>query len=167
MKREVVRLVCDLCQLDEIETDGVETRRLRLDRNEIECEVCHACWVRAVKHLLPLVKSGRQAKHSRTRTRTRTVSDGAVRMPGTDWRFTSHALERIGERRLDPVRVVEVADHPAQTRPSTSLVEAMVHECNDVHVVVIASRKIIITAAGRDQAIDREAAVSLVGKAAS
>jgi hypothetical protein len=59
MKREVVVLVCDLCQR---EGDGVASHEVALDRKAVVVETCERCQAKAEKALGPLLEAGRRAK---------------------------------------------------------------------------------------------------------
>lgn len=161
-RRERVVLVCDVCEKDEDQTEGIATRRVHVDRIDVEAEVCMSCWGGLVKSLLPLSRVGRKPQQQPQRRRQLVVKGGAMSWPDSDWQLTSHAVMRIGERHLDPARVIEVAEHPDVSRPSRDLHEAYVHESSDIKVVVIPHRKVIVTAAARNASgIEREATAAL------
>jgi hypothetical protein len=163
VKSERVILVCDLCEGTEDDVEGVETRLLHIDRADIEAEVCTACWARAVRALMPLIKVGRTPK---AKPRRLVVQGGTTAWPDTDWTFSAHALMRIGERHLDPQAVIDAVEHHEVSRPSAKLPEAYVREGGGLKVVVIPDRKVIITASRVDRSGSIEAeAIKALGAA--
>lgn len=57
MKRRSTYLVCDVCDRDSSETN-VESRVLKVNRQEVESEVCEDCW--PAESLSAILKAGRR-----------------------------------------------------------------------------------------------------------
>lgn len=148
--RTVVTLECDLCHRDETETDGVETHRVTVDGNAVEAEACLECWARAIACLDWFARAGRAPEPKRLRI----VSRDPVPWPGEAWQFTSHALVRIGERFLNPVDVIRVADHPATTYPGVKEGLLVCVGKGGLKVVVNPSRRTIVTASSREEEVE-------------
>lgn len=145
-RRERVVLECDMCGRHEDQVP-VDTHTVTVDGHGVEAEVCDECWAKKVVALLAgLSRVGRPA----SRRKQRQPKIEAHPWPGSSWKFTSHALRRIGERHLDPMQVVEAAEDPTQTYPG-KLPESTVHRRGQVKAVVNADRRIIITAALRGE----------------
>lgn len=138
--RKVVVLVCDLCGGELL----VETHRLSIDAHAVELEACDRCWTGVVTKLGPVAAASRPAIVEKSRR----VSRKAVAMPGTSWRFTSHALVRMGERHLDPTEVAQVADNPEIERPGREE-GCLVRVAGPIKVVVDLESRAIITASRR------------------
>lgn len=150
--REVVVNVCDLCHKDDGEGDlVVQTHTLVVDGVAVEAEVCVTCWWMAVKYIQPLVEVGRPAKGRRKQgvvVQHLPRKREAVEWPGSAWAFTSHALQRMGERRLKPMDVLAVADKPEIVRPGKQDDHVRVHEGRGLKVIVDTRDMVIVTAAG-------------------
>jgi hypothetical protein len=144
-QRQVITLVCDLCGHDEHETDGVETRRITVELDTAEAEVCSSCWTTTLAHFAFFATHGR--------TVPRTVRKPAKPWPGTTWRFTAHALVRIGERKLDPLEILPVLDDPTTVRPGRTS-DSVIHERGPYKAVVIPERGVVITVAHKGESVD-------------
>jgi len=145
VRREIPYLVCDVCGADELgdPAAGIATHRIAFDGVGIEGDVCKVCTDDLLVGFAKFAQHGRKVQ-----TRTR-VAD-AVAFPGTAWKFSSHALQRLGERRLDPLLVLAAADEPAVTRPGRNL-DLEVSTRGKVKAVVAPDRGIIVTVALTDE----------------
>ena len=145
-KRTVV-LVCDVCEKDENQVTGIETRRLSINGIVAEAEICDTDWQPIVAAFAVFARAGRQLPQ-------RTRVPKAKAMPGTNWRFADHALVRLGERHIDPIEILKVVDDPSITRPGNAS-DLEVRERNGLKAVVAPDRGIIITVAKRGEELDR------------
>lgn len=144
-KREVIDLVCDVCGKDQNQT-VVATRRVVVDGTAVEAEVCDSDWAEVLAAFAVFAKAGRPLK---TKTRT----PGAKEYPGTEWRFSSHALIRLGERKIDPLKAVACAERPDLTRPGNAA-DLEIRQKGRLKVVVAPERAVIITVAHHDEELD-------------
>lgn len=144
MKREVVELVCDFCGLGENSGRMVETHRAALDLVAYDAEACERCWAKTLETFAVFAKSGR-AVPPRTK-----IKRDAVAFPGTAWKFSSHAMRRLGERKIDPVELLKAIDRPDVTRPGNSA-DLEIRERGRLKAVVAPDRLVIITAAHHDE----------------
>jgi hypothetical protein len=145
--RQEVIFVCDVCELDQGATSGIETRRIVLDGVGVEAEVCDGCYEGIAAALSPFVRKGRPIP---SRTRLRSLKS----VPGSSWRFTSHALIRCGERDLDPSEIVRVIEDPTVTRPGKAS-DQEIRERNGIKAVVVPDRSVIVTVARKgEEAVD-------------
>lgn len=149
--REVIVLVCDLCGKD-TENDGVlvDTHLVHVDGMTVEAEVCARCWAKAIKSLMPLAEAGRPAPK-----RVPNVSRRTVEWPGSMWQFSSHALVRIGERYLNPVDVLHVAEYPDTTYPGIKPNLEVRVGSGGIKVVVNPEKAVIVTASARDEEVEQ------------
>jgi hypothetical protein len=139
--RQEVVLVCDVCG---IEGDpDVETRRIGVEGIEVEAEICGKDWAELLAVFAVFARAGRQVP---ARTKLRNVKA----MPGTAWRFTSHALIRCGERNLDPAEIVSVIEDPSVTRPGRAS-DQEIRERNGVKAVVVPERGVVVTVARKGE----------------
>lgn len=141
--KKTVVLICDLCGGEHL----VETHRLSIDRHAVELEACDDCWTRVVVKLGPVAAASRPASAT-IAEKSRRAARKAVAMPGTSWRFTSHALIRMGERHLTPTEVVQAADNPEVERPGTEP-GCLIRVAGPIKVVVDPDNQAIITASRR------------------
>ncbi len=140
MRRELLELVCDTCGRGDREPGVmVATRRVAVDGVTVESEVCEKCWAELMAVFAAFATHGRKVP-ARTR-----VKD-AVELPGTSWRWSAHALQRLGERKLDPMEVVRMLAAPDVTRPGNAS-DLTVCEGRKVKAVVARERGIVITVA--------------------
>ena len=139
-KREVVVLVCDLCESDDL----VDTHCVIVDGHAVELEACDPCWADIMEGFAGVARVGRKVKAKRVK------KSEVVPFPGESWSFRHHALIRIGERQLNPVDVAKAADDPEVTHagraPGTE-----VHIRKGIKVVVRPEQRLIITAGDRDE----------------
>lgn len=147
--KEIVVMVCDLCGGDDL----VTTHTMVVDGEAIVFETCDKCWAEQVlPPFAALAKAGRKPEPA-----TKVSKRGNVKtMPGTEWKFTSHALLRMGERHIDPTEAVEAADYPEVTRPAREP-GLQLRALHGVKVVVNESRRIIVTVAKRDEEVEHVA----------
>lgn len=147
--KKIVTLVCDICQSD----DMVETHILTVDGVTKEAEACWACWNRALTPLLPFSKVGRDVQPPKP---VKVKKADIVPFPGQSWKFTSHALIRLGERHLDPTQAAFAAEKPEINHPGRTP-DTEVHVRGPIKVVIQPAKRLILTAARRDE-IDDEVA---------
>lgn len=146
--REVVTLVCDRCGKSEDEAK-IETHTVYVDGVGMEAEVCNPCWGVALRALYkiegraPTVKKVTQRKN-------------IVEWPGEEWRFTNHALVRMGERHVSPADVIEVVENATNTRPAREP-GLEVRSRYEVKAVVNVEKRIVLTVAKRDEEEERVA----------
>jgi len=139
--------VCDVCGKDESEVAGVATRTVSVDGVGVEGEVCDQDFETLARALSPFVTRGRPIPQ---KTRLRSLKS----VPGTSWRFTSHALIRCGERDLDPLQIVQVIDDPTLIRPGKAS-DQEIRERNGIKAVVVPDRGVIVTVARKgEDAVD-------------
>lgn len=145
MKRQIPYLVCDVCGVDELADPaaGISTHRIGFDGVTLEAEVCK----RDTDDLL--VAFARFASHARKVPNRTRIAD-AVAYPGTAWKFSSHALERLGSRKMDPLLVLAAADDPQVTRPGRAS-DLEVRQRGKVKAVVAPERGVIVTVAHVDE----------------
>ena len=143
--RQVVVDVCDRCGRA-APLAVVSTHRLALDGHTVEFEACERCWSDTLGTLAWIGKAGR--KVPRPYRKVAPIAD-AVPWPGTPWVFTSHALIRLGERKLSPLDVIGAAENPEHTYPG-EIPESEVRVRGRIKAVVSTERHIIITAANKD-----------------
>jgi hypothetical protein len=146
VKREIPYLVCDVCDRSELDdpTLGIETHRITFDGVTIEADVCKTDTDGLLATFAVFAKHGRQVP-----TKTKIV--GAKPFPGTSWRFSSHALIRLGERKIDPTEILPVLDDPTLTRPGNAS-DLQIRERGRLKAVVAPERGIVITVARSDEA---------------
>lgn len=135
-RREVV-LVCDFCG-----TEGkmVETHRLAVDGTARDAEACDTCWSSTLASFAQWATAGRAPS-----VRKAKVAD-IVAWPGTEWRFTNHAMQRMGERRVKPLDVLKVIAAPEIKRPGEEA-DVEIWQRGDTKIYVIPDRQIIKTVA--------------------
>jgi hypothetical protein len=144
MRREIPRLECDVCGRDDSDPDvGVETHRVTFDGVTIEGELCKRDLDGLLGSFAVFATHGRKVP-----TKTRVV--GAKAFPGTEWRFSSHALKRLGERKIDPVEIIAVIDNPTITRPGNAT-DLEIRERGRLKAVVAPERAIVVTVAKTDE----------------
>jgi hypothetical protein len=136
-QKKVIVLVCDLCGTDDL----VDTHRIAVDGQAFDAEACDMCWAKVIEPFAKWSKFGRQPRSKTTRTK-------AVEWPGTPWQFSSHALQRMGERHITPEQVLRVVDDPEVKRPGSASDQEVWHR-GAVKVVVVPERRIIVTTALR------------------
>lgn len=138
--RKITVLVCDDCGSDEL--GAVETHQVTVDGRAIEAEICQRCWQKLCAAFAAFATHGR-ALPLRTPAR-------AKPFPGTTWKFSSHALVRLGERHIDPMEILPVVEDPTITRPGRAS-DLEIREKGNLKVVVAPERGVIITVAKRSE----------------
>lgn len=137
-RTEIVYL-CDLCGSD----SQASTHTLTVDNHATEFEACPHCWQELLTHVARIDKVGRTPKRKQAKART-------YPFPGESWKFTSHALIRMGERHLSPADVTAVAEQPEICRPGREP-DVEIRVGLDVKVVVRPHTREILTAARREE----------------
>lgn len=107
--REII-LVCDSCETED-RSAMVETHRVTVDGQTREAEMCAGCWQTLMAVFLPFASGGR------TPEKRKVKKSDLVEWPDTPWKFTHHAMKRLGERKISPRRVLKVIAQPELTRP--------------------------------------------------
>jgi hypothetical protein len=153
-ERRTVVLMCDMCEQDADDNLNVQTRQVIVDGNGVEAEVCDPCWSTFLGTFATFSARGR-ALPART-PKLRNVKS----IPGTTWRFTSHALIRCGERNLDPVEIVEAIEDPTLIRPGRAS-DQEIRERGYLKAVVVPDRGIVVTVARKGE--DDAAAYDVAG----
>jgi hypothetical protein len=145
-KRTVV-LVCDLCEQDATDSLPVQTRQVIVDGQGVEAEVCDPCWSTFLGDFASFAVKGRPLPPRTPRLKS------AKAIPGSTWRFTSHALIRCGERNMDPAEIVQAIENPTLTRPGRAS-DQEIRERGYIKAVVVPERGIVVTVArkGEDDA---------------
>lgn len=144
VQRRRVILVCDLCARDAEVTREVHTRRVVVETFGSEAEVCDPCWSGILAAFAPMATAGRPLPMRTPRLRS------AKSVPGTTWRFSSHALIRCGERNMDPSEIVQAIEDPTLVRPGRSS-DQEIRERGYVKAVVVPERGIVVTVARKGE----------------
>src|SRR4051794_948495 len=110
-QRRIVTWICDLCG----GTNNVSTHTVVVDNHAVEFEADPKCWQAILTSIAKVDKVGRQPGKAFSERKPRQRKP--VPFPGQSWEFTFHALERMGQRKLNPVEVVAVAENPEVTAP--------------------------------------------------
>lgn len=137
-RKEVV-LVCDQCGA---EGGMVQTYRVTVGGVTVEAENCDDCWASLAAAFGAWARSGRTIPPRRT-------PRGAA-WPGTPWKFTHHAMERMGQRHINPDRVLGALDDPEVVRPGNGAGEE-VRVRGRIKVVCNPERWTVLTVADREQ----------------
>lgn len=128
--------------------DMVETHRLNIDGKAVEAEACLTCWQKVVENIAVFSVVGRPV------TPTRKVKKAdIVPFPGESWKFTSHALIRLGERHLDPSQAAFAAEKPQVSRPGRNP-GTLIHTTGPIKVAIDPTRRLILTVAKRAEDIE-------------
>lgn len=136
--RKVIVLTCDMCGT----TDLVQTHNMLVDGNAIEFETCDSCWGKTLGPIAVLSKVGRKpAKLQRV-----SMKADVVDFPGETWKFTAHALERLGSRHISPHQACRAAEDPQLTRGAKDP-KCQIRERNNIKVVVNEEKRLILTVA--------------------
>lgn len=147
MKKEIPYLICDVCGRSELDNDPaelqIETHRITFDGTTIEGDVCKVDTDGLLASFAVFATHGRKVP-----TKTKVV--GAKPFPGTSWRFSAHALIRLGERKIDPMEILPVIDKPTVTRPGNAS-DLQIRERGNLKAVVAPERGIVITVARTDE----------------
>lgn len=158
--RAVVVLECDRCGTQKPE-DGVETITL----GGLEGEACKGCrkeifsdafemWMEAARRG---VDTPRQVRATRAKRKDSVALANSVagltlmQWPNTPWRFTSHALQRMGERFVMMEDLLPVLKHPDVTRPGDKNDGVEVWLGGRLKVVVNPEQHAVLTVAMRDE----------------
>lgn len=142
----VVVLECDICK----GTDLVGTHMISVDGKTVEAEACEPCWQKVVTCLIPFSKAGRVPQPKKV-----SAKKDIMPFPGQAWRFTAHALVRLGERHIDPVEAAKAADQPERTEVRADSAEVRIRK--NVKVIVDVRKGLIVTASKRDELVDNVA----------
>lgn len=134
-QRRTVVLVCDLCGS---EGDMVETHRIVIDGTARDAEACESCWSRTIALFATWATAGRAPSLKKSKL-TELHS-----WPDTEWRFTSHAMQRMGERHVKPLDVLKVIAQPEIKRPGDAADEEIWQRGN-TKIVVVPARQAIKT----------------------
>lgn len=135
---EHVVLTCDLCDTDDL----VETHNMVVDGTPIEFEACDGCWGKTLASIAILSKVGRKPAKLQKVSSKANVSE----FPGETWKFTAHALERMGTRHISPHKACLAADDPQLTRGGRDPY-SQVRVRNNIKVVVNEEKRLILTVA--------------------
>lgn len=150
--KKVVVLQCDGCGT---EVPGeVQTRQISVDGRAVEAEQCSVCWSKVCTAIAVFATHGRPLP-------LRTPVRGAKPWPGTTWKFSGHALQRLGERGIDPAEIVKVIEDPTISRPGRAS-DLEIRERGSYKAVVAPARGIVITCARRAE--DDDTLVLIEGK---
>lgn len=139
-QRRHVILVCDLCESQDL----VETHRISIDGHVLDAEACDTCWNRMLAAFGTWAVVGQMPKKKRASIK------GAVSWPDTPWRFTAHALERMGKRKVSPSDILRVIDLPDIRRPGEAADEE-VWTRGRTKVVVVPNSQVVLTVAYTDE----------------
>lgn len=151
--KETIVFVCDGCGTESADSMEVQTRQIIVDGRGAEAEVCVPCWTGILGAFALFVKSGRLLPLRTPGLRA------AKSIPGTAWRFTSHALIRCGERNLDPVEIVEAIEDPTIIRPGRAS-DQEIRERGTLKAVVVPSRGVVVTVARKGESDEALSEVS-------
>lgn len=156
MKQEVVVLICDMCG-DEDGTDTlrglvtVHTHSMVLDGHAVEAEACERCWEKYLAAFVTFRQIGRKPK----KVKAKEDAIEVVPFPGTRWHFTYHALLRMGERRLNPLDVIQAAEKPKIVHAGRTP-DSEIRILGNLKVTIQPEKRRVITA-GYREAEDKEA----------
>lgn len=148
-----VTLHCEWCDT----TDMVETYSITVNGQKYEFEACPADYAeRIVTPFGAIARTGRKVTPDKVASDPKYTRRTKVEaMPGTEWRFTFHALTRMGQRRISPADVIAVAENPEMTHTSESDDALFVYQGGKVRLTVDPTRKTIVTAALRDDEVSQ------------
>lgn len=149
--RTIVTFVCDLCESD----DMVETHTLNVDGKAVEADACLPCWQKVLENLAVFSVVGRPI------TRAKVRKADVVPFPGESWKFTSHALIRLGERHLNPTQAALAAEKPDVSRPGREP-GTLVHTTGPIKVAIDPTRRLILTVARRSEEIETASPLAVV-----
>lgn len=146
MKTQHVILVCDRCQTERENAD-VAPHTIAIDGSAVGLDACRKCWDELRIGFTPLLGVSHPVKMPRApkATRVRRASSPEPTDDHHGWTFTTHALIRLGERKIDALTAIGIAENPQLTRTSDEVPDAHVHERAGIGVVVVRERKLIIT----------------------
>ena len=135
-QRRVVTLICDLCGGE----DMVETHRISVDGTSRDAEACMSCWSKVMAAFAGFATSGREPEKKRYK------KDELLQWPDSPWKFTNHAMLRMGQRHVSPAAVLRVLGEQEVRRPGKYDGEE-IWQRGDVKVVVVPDRMIVKTVA--------------------
>lgn len=138
--KTIITYVCDLCEGD----DMVETHLVNVDGKAVEAEACLTCWQKVLENLAVFSVAGRPI------TPVKVKKADVVAFPGESWKFTSHALIRLGERHLDPSQAAFAAEKPEVSRPGRDP-ETFIHTTGPIKVAIKPKKRLILTVARRNE----------------
>lgn len=130
----------------------VEKHRIVVDGTARDAEACDTCWSAT------LALFARWAAQGRAPSVKKAKVDELVGWPDTEWRFTAHALKRMGERFVKPLDVLKTIAQPEIKRPGEAADEE-IWQRGDTKVVVVPSRQVIKTVAKNNLTISYPKAV--------
>lgn len=145
--REIVVWTCDVCGTEDL----VDTHIVTVDGHSVEGEACDKCWQAAIAGFAKFANAGRVPELTKVSAKKQVMA-----FPGESWKFTAHALKRMGERHISPVDAARAADDPEIVTPGLNG-SGEVRIKGKVKVIVKPEGRLIITAAKRDEEIDRVA----------
>lgn len=143
VSQTVVVLTCDLCDADDL----VDTHNMVVDGQPIEFEACDKCWGKTLETLAILAKVGRKPSKL---TKVSSKKD-VMEIPGANWKFSAHALERMGSRHVQPKAACLAADDPEITRGARDP-KCQIRVRNNIKVVVNEEKRLILTVAHEHEA---------------
>jgi len=149
--KKIVVLECDGCGSEDVD---VQTRQISVDGRAVEAEQCPACWQKICTAFAAFASHGRALP-------LRTPVKGATPWPGSAWKFSPHALMRLGERKIDPSDIIKTIEQPTITRPGRAS-DLEIRERGAYKAVVAPARGIVITCARRAE--DDDALVLIEGQ---
>lgn len=145
---EVVILVCDECGEEDGGAGGkVATRRIVVEETAAEAELCEDDWRTILVAVAVFARVGRPLPlKSVTGRRTKAF-------PGMGgWKFSDHALIRMGERHINPLEVLPVIEDPEVVRPGNAG-DLEIRQRSGLKAVVAPERGVIITVAHVDEEV--------------
>lgn len=152
--REVVINECDLgCGKTDQEV-VITTHTIVVDGVGYEFEACDVDWDKKIlRAVATIAKAGRPVKQKRARKQQPAHSGETVYVfpDNGDWQFTAHALQRMGERKMDPVKVIEAVENPTNTTPGFDNTDAVVFWRRGIKVVANPTQARIVTVANRHE----------------
>jgi len=151
--KETIVWVCDVCGAESPDSMEIQTRQIIVDGRGAEAEACETCWAGILGAFALFAKSARLLPLRTPKLR------GAKSIPGSAWRFTSHALIRCGERGLDPVEIVAAIEAPTIVRPGRAS-DQEIRERGSVKAVVVPDRGVVVTVARKGEEDDALSEVS-------
>jgi hypothetical protein len=140
--RKIIVDVCDLCGGD----DMVETHCMTIDGTSVEAEACVPCWQKVIENLAVFSRVGRRPQPKKVTARKEIVA-----FPGESWRFTSHALIRLGERHISPCEAALAAEEPEIAHPGRDG-RSEVRIKDKVKVVIDVRKRLVLTVSRREEA---------------
>jgi hypothetical protein len=147
-----ITLECDLAYKGCSKDVDVETHSMALDGTPVEFEACPHCWDGALSLFTEVVKAGREPSRIKKVSQAKNVFD----FPGKEWKFTAHALERMGQRHITPDKACRAADYPDLTRGGRDA-NTQIRVRKGIKVLVDESRGLIVTVA-REEDVDENVA---------